>query len=90
LKKYYFSHYSDGIVKPGLGRIKIFLRKLGNPQKRFSSILVGGTNGKGSTVSYLYRLFNASGVRVGAYLSPHLLHIEERVKVPEGVGLLKI
>ncbi len=85
MKKYYFSHYSDGIVKPGLGRIKIFLRKLGNPQKRFSSILVGGTNGKGSTVSYLYRLFNASGVRVGAYLSPHLLHIEERVKVPEGV-----
>ena len=85
MKKYDFSQYSDGIIKPGLNRIEIFLRKLGNPQKRFSTIIVGGTNGKGSTVSYLYRLLSASGVRVGAYLSPHLLHIKERIKVPERV-----
>jgi len=85
LKKYDFSQYSDGIIKPGLERIKIFLKKLGNPQNRFFSILVGGTDGKGSTVSYLYHLLNASGVKVGAYLSPHLIHIKERMKIPERV-----
>ena len=83
MKKYDFSQYSDKIIKPGLERIKLFLRKLGNPQDKFSSILVGGTNGKGSTVSYLYHLLNASGVKVGAYLSPHLIQLRERIKIPE-------
>ena len=78
-----FIQYSDRIVKPGLGRIKIFLRKLGDPQKKFATILVGGTNGKGSTVSYLYHMLNALGVRVGGYLSPHLNSLRERVMIPQ-------
>jgi len=74
-----FIQYSDRIIKPGLERIKFFLAKLGNPQKKFNTILVGGTNGKGSTVSFLFHTLQAQGVKVGAYLSPHLYRLEERI-----------
>ncbi len=76
------AQYSDTIVKPGLKRIKVFLTKLGNPQKKFATILVGGTNGKGSTVSYLYHMLNAIGIKVGGYLSPHLTSLNERILIP--------
>ena len=78
-----FTQYSDTIIKPGLERIKFFLTKLGNPQNRFTTILVGGTNGKGSTVSFLYSMLRSLGVKVGAYLSPHIHSLEERVLLPE-------
>ncbi len=44
-------------------------------------ITVGGTNGKGSTVAYLEHIYRASGYRVGAYFSPHLIRYNERVRI---------
>jgi dihydrofolate synthase/folylpolyglutamate synthase len=54
---------------------------LGNPEASFRSVIVGGTNGKGTTASFLAHLLKASGNRVGLYTSPHLHSIRERVQV---------
>lgn len=65
-------------IRPGLGRIRALLRKLGNPQRACPAILVAGTNGKGSTSATLASILNASGYRTAHYTSPHLVHLNER------------
>ncbi|AEA33557.1 bifunctional folylpolyglutamate synthase/dihydrofolate synthase [Hippea maritima] len=64
-----------------LDRIKSFLNKIGNPQNSFKSILVGGTNGKGSAVSMLSKAFIDADYNVGTYTSPHLIQLNERFKI---------
>lgn len=54
---------------------------LGNPQRRLPSVLIAGTNGKGSTAATLASILQAAGYRTGLYTSPHLLEINERVQV---------
>jgi len=68
-------------VKPGLVRMKRLLRELGNPEQEFHSVLIAGTNGKGSTANYLYSILQESGVLAGCYTSPHLLRFHERINV---------
>ncbi len=68
-------------VKLGLERVEHFLSKLGNPQNSFPSILVGGTNGKGSVCQYLSDCLVDSGLSVGTYTSPHLILLNERIKI---------
>ena len=72
-------------IKMGLGRVQAALATLGNPEQRFPSLHVAGTNGKGSTcamaASALHRRY-----RVGLYTSPHLFEVNERFKV-DGVDL---
>jgi len=68
-------------MKLSLDGTKALLRKLGNPEKHFSSVLVAGTNGKGSTSSLIASALKASGHRVGLYTSPHLVDFRERVRV---------
>lgn len=68
-------------ILPGLDRIVRALASLGHPEFRFPSALVVGTNGKGSTVALLASMLRAHGLRVGRYISPHLIHVEERVEV---------
>lgn len=65
-------------IRPGLGRVRALLRALGGPQRAFPSIIVAGTNGKGSTSSTLASILTASGYRTGLYTSPHLVDIRER------------
>lgn len=65
-------------IRPGLGRMRALLRQLGNPQHACPSIIVAGTNGKGSTSSTLASVLNASGYRTGLYTSPHLVDLRER------------
>ena len=65
-------------IRPGLGRMRALLRELGNPQHACPSIIVAGTNGKGSTSSTLASILNASGYRTGLYTSPHLVELRER------------
>jgi len=65
-------------IRPGLGRMRALLRRLGNPQHACPSIIVAGTNGKGSTSSTLAAILNASGYRTGLYTSPHLVELRER------------
>lgn len=65
-------------IRPGLGRIRALLRALGNPHHAYRSIIVAGTNGKGSTCATLNSILLASGYRTGMYTSPHLVDIRER------------
>jgi dihydrofolate synthase/folylpolyglutamate synthase len=54
---------------------------LGNPQRRFPSVLVAGTNGKGSTSATLASILHTAGYRTALYTSPHLLRINERIQI---------
>ena len=67
--------------KPGLGRMRKFARLLGNPQEKYRTIHVAGTNGKGSVSSMLASCLMAKGCRTGLYTSPHLVDFRERMKV---------
>jgi len=65
----------------GLDRMRRLLTVLGSPQERFASIHVVGSNGKSSTTRMVAALLSAHGLRVGSYLSPHLVAFNERVRV---------
>lgn len=54
---------------------------LGDPQTRFPSVLIAGTNGKGSTAATLASILHAAGYQTGLYSSPHLLRINERIRL---------
>ncbi len=58
-----------------------WLAELGNPQQAFSSILVAGTKGKGSTAAHIAQALQNAGFKTGLYLSPHLVDIRERIQV---------
>lgn len=68
-------------IIPGLDRVTLALERLGRPERAFASVLVVGTNGKGATATLLASILNAHGVRTGLYTSPHLVRIEERIRV---------
>ena len=54
---------------------------LGHPERRFRTILVAGTNGKGSTCATLASILQAAGIRTGLYTSPHLERVNERIRI---------
>lgn len=68
-------------IKPGLDLMRELLEALGNPQERFLSVHVAGTNGKGSTCAILESLLRHTGLRAGLYTSPHLARVEERIRI---------
>jgi dihydrofolate synthase/folylpolyglutamate synthase len=68
-------------IRPGLAPVRRLLKRLGDPQDRYRSLLVGGTNGKGSIASSLASILQAAGYRVGLYTSPHLVDVRERIRV---------
>lgn len=57
------------------------LAELGNPERNFPAIQVSGTNGKGSTLAFLFSIYNQAGYKVGAYTSPHLHRVNERIRI---------
>jgi dihydrofolate synthase/folylpolyglutamate synthase len=65
----------------GLKNIHALLASLGNPERRFQSIVVAGTNGKGSVTAMLASILRHNGVRVGRFTSPHVYCVNERVSV---------
>ena len=67
--------------KFSLEEIGTLLDALGNPHWRFPSVLIAGTNGKGSTASTLASILTASGLRTGLYTSPHLTRPNERIRI---------
>ena len=67
--------------KYSLDEVRTLLRALGNPQSSFPSVLIAGTNGKGSTASTLATILTAAGHRTGLYTSPHLERPNERIRV---------
>jgi dihydrofolate synthase/folylpolyglutamate synthase len=64
-----------------LDRMRSLCQRLGDPQRRFRSVLVAGTDGKGSICAMLYTMLRASQLRAGLYTSPHLENIRERIRV---------
>ena len=68
-------------IKPGLIRMEWMLEKLGHPEREMKLIHVGGTNGKGSTVTYLRSILNEAGYRVGSFTSPYIEQFNERISV---------
>ena len=65
-------------IKLGLDRIKFICKELGEPQKSYKTIHVGGTNGKGSVCRFLQSILTKSGYKTGVYTSPHLQRFSER------------
>src|SRR6201987_5577297 len=64
-----------------LAYVRAMLEALGPPERRFASVLIAGTNGKGSTAATLSSILRAAGYRTGLYSSPHLVRINERIRV---------
>ena len=64
-----------------LKHMRVLLAALGHPENRFPTVLVAGTNGKGSTAATLASILQASGLKTGLYTSPHLVRINERIRL---------
>ena len=67
--------------KFNLEHMRRLLQELGSPEVEFPAILIAGTNGKGSTAATLASVLQAAGYRTGLYTSPHLIRINERVRI---------
>ncbi len=74
---------ADGVMtaKLGLENITRLLEDLGAPQHSYPSVLIAGTNGKGSVSAMIDSILRAAGLRTGLYTSPHLVEITERIRV---------
>jgi len=77
----YLGHLEHFGIKLGLENVAALCQALGDPQDRFPSVHVAGTNGKGSVSAILAGVLEAHGLRTGLYTSPHLARVEERVRV---------
>jgi len=64
-----------------LAHMRVLLEAMQHPERRFPSVLIAGTNGKGSTAATLASILRASGLKTGLYTSPHLIRINERIRV---------
>lgn len=64
-----------------LDHMRVLAQALGNPQRRLQSVLIAGTNGKGSTAATLASIAQVAGYRTGLYTSPHLVEINERIQI---------
>jgi dihydrofolate synthase/folylpolyglutamate synthase len=68
-------------IKPGLKRMEWMMEKLGNPEANLKAVHIGGTNGKGSTVTFLRSILQAAGYTVGTFTSPYIEQFNERISV---------
>jgi len=68
-------------MKFGLETMRALVAEMGHPESAFPSLLVAGTNGKGSVAAYCDAVLRASGLRTGRYTSPHLVRVNERITV---------
>ncbi len=68
-------------IKPGLKRMEWMMEKLGYPEKLLKTVHIGGTNGKGSTVTFLRSMLQAGGYTVGTFTSPYIEQFNERISV---------
>ncbi|NBQ54325.1 MAG: hypothetical protein EBU49_12205, partial [Proteobacteria bacterium] len=70
-------------IKPGLARVQLANEQMGWISGRTPSILVAGTNGKGTTSAFLWRLLALGGLRCGLFNSPHLVSFAERIQMSD-------
>lgn len=76
-----FSRVGAAAYKPGLERTLALDTLFGNPHKKFKSIHIGGTNGKGSASNMLAAVLQAAGYKTALYTSPHLVDFRERIRI---------
>ena len=76
-----FQQVGQEAFHPGLDKIQELDNLLGNPHKRYHTIHVGGTNGKGSCSHMIASVLMSAGYKVGLYTSPHLKDFRERIRV---------
>ncbi len=79
LQKLYSLHTFG--IKLGLENIEKFLHQIGNPQKKLRAFHIAGSNGKGSTASFIASILMELNYKVGLYTSPHFVRFNERVKI---------
>src|SRR5678809_1159640 len=76
-----FSRIGAAAYKKDLDNIRKLCAFLGNPQEKFKSIHIAGTNGKGSVSHMLAAILQTAGYKTGLYTSPHLLDFRERIRI---------
>jgi dihydrofolate synthase/folylpolyglutamate synthase len=76
-----FSKYGKSAIKNSLDNITALCDALDNPQHKFKSIHIAGTNGKGSTSHMLAGILQDAGYKTGLYTSPHILDFRERIRI---------
>jgi dihydrofolate synthase/folylpolyglutamate synthase len=77
----YYNYLERFGIDLSLDRVRELLKIFGDPHRQFTTVLVGGTNGKGSVTTILSSLLSGSGCRCGSYLSPHILSLNERISI---------
>lgn len=77
----WFLSLPPSVMKLGLERMEAALAALGNPEQHVPALHVAGTNGKGSTCAFAESCLRAAGYTVGLYTSPHLVRVNERIRV---------
>ncbi|MBI0576521.1 bifunctional folylpolyglutamate synthase/dihydrofolate synthase [Neobacillus cucumis] len=68
-------------IKPGLKRMEWMMDRLGHPENKLKAIHIGGTNGKGSTVTFLRSILQEQGYKVGTFTSPYIEQFNERISI---------
>ena len=76
-----FQRVGASAMKADLTNITALCEYLGNPQKKFKTVHIAGTNGKGSTSHMLASIFQEAGYKTGLTTSPHLKDFRERIRV---------
>ena len=76
-----FQQVGAGAYKEGLATTRALDLRLGHPHRRYRTIHIGGTNGKGSCAHTIAAMLQAAGLKVGLYTSPHLVDFRERIRV---------
>jgi dihydrofolate synthase / folylpolyglutamate synthase len=77
----YLDDLSSRPIRLGLGPLRRLLARMNHPEKKYASMIIGGTNGKGSVAAMAAAMLTAAGFRVGLYTSPHLLDVRERIRI---------
>lgn len=76
-----YANSFQAVTIPGLERIASLLQKLGNPEKKLKFIHIAGTNGKGSVSANMACILEDAGLKVGKYISPNLIKVNERISI---------
>ena len=76
-----FQRIGSVAYKANLDNTIVLCKLLKNPEKKFKSVHIAGTNGKGSTSHYLASILQSAGYKVGLYTSPHLKDFRERIRI---------
>lgn len=77
----YLDHLSSRPIRLGLAPLRRLLVRMKHPERKYASIIIGGTNGKGSIAAMAASMLTAGGFRTGLYTSPHLVDVRERIRI---------